>query len=126
MLSTPCWRAKRLPPIKQKHSAARSNASGRIEMHVSKVAHGCAALVLAANLVHAQSGKAELPAVQRITHEQLESMVRKDSGNVVLVSAWATWCKPCNEEMPSLVRLRREFRSRPFTLILISADELDL
>ena len=26
-------------------------------------------------------------------------------GNLIIINFWATWCKPCKEEMPSLDRL---------------------
>ncbi|TFH21384.1 MAG: TlpA family protein disulfide reductase [Myxococcales bacterium] len=30
-------------------------------------------------------------------------------GKIVLLNFWATWCRPCREEMPLLERLHREF-----------------
>ena len=44
-------------------------------------------------------------------------------GQVVLVNLWATWCKPCEEEMPSMERLRQALRDRGFEILAISVDE---
>jgi peroxiredoxin len=44
-------------------------------------------------------------------------------GQVVLLNFWATWCKPCEEEMPAMERLYRELGPRGFELVAISVDE---
>jgi peroxiredoxin len=43
-------------------------------------------------------------------------------GQVILLNFWATWCPPCREEMPSMERLYRRFKSRGFTILALSID----
>ncbi len=45
-------------------------------------------------------------------------------GKVVFVNFWATWCKPCREEMPSMERLYRFLKSKdvPFEILAVSID----
>ncbi|HVP29026.1 MAG TPA: TlpA disulfide reductase family protein [Myxococcota bacterium] len=43
-------------------------------------------------------------------------------GRVVLLNFWATWCKPCESEMPSMENLHRELAGQPFTLLAVSVD----
>ncbi|MFN3872412.1 MAG: peroxiredoxin family protein [Ignavibacterium sp.] len=40
----------------------------------------------------------------------------------VLLSFWATWCKPCMEEMSELNKIYEEFKDKGFTLLAISTD----
>ena len=44
-------------------------------------------------------------------------------GRVVLINFWATWCEPCRDEMPSLVRLRDKLEGRPFELVMVNYGE---
>jgi thiol-disulfide isomerase/thioredoxin len=47
-------------------------------------------------------------------------------GQVVFVNFWATWCPPCREEMPSMVRLGQELAARHpgrFRMVAVSVDE---
>ncbi len=44
-------------------------------------------------------------------------------GKVVLVNFWATWCKPCEDEMPAMERLYRELGTDHFELLAVSVDE---
>ncbi len=44
-------------------------------------------------------------------------------GRVVLVNFWATWCKPCEDEMPSMERLYRALHPSGFELVAVSVDE---
>ena len=44
-------------------------------------------------------------------------------GQVVLVNFWATWCKPCEDEMPAMERLYRELAPQGFELLALSVDK---
>ncbi|MCL2761108.1 MAG: TlpA family protein disulfide reductase [Desulfuromonadales bacterium] len=44
-------------------------------------------------------------------------------GKVVLVNFWATWCPPCREEIPSMMKLNKAMAGKPFQLLAISIDE---
>ena len=43
-------------------------------------------------------------------------------GKVVFLNFWATWCKPCEEEMPSMERLHQRFKDRGLVVLAISED----
>ncbi len=61
-------------------------------------------------------------ALKPATAEDVLREVARSRGDVVLVNLWATWCVPCREEFPDLVRVQSEFGKRGFRLILVSAD----
>ncbi len=44
-------------------------------------------------------------------------------GKVVLLNVWATWCKPCEAEMPSLERLFRELGADGLVVVAVSVDQ---
>jgi len=44
-------------------------------------------------------------------------------GRVVLVNFWATWCEPCESEMPAMDRLHAALPSDEFELVAVSIDE---
>ena len=44
-------------------------------------------------------------------------------GKVVLLNFWATWCKPCEDEMPAMERLYRSLAGTDFELVAVSVDE---
>ena len=48
-------------------------------------------------------------------------------GKVVFVNFWATWCKPCRDEMPSMEALNKTMADKPFQMLsIIFNDDLDL
>jgi len=44
-------------------------------------------------------------------------------GKIVLVNFWATWCPPCRDEIPDLIRLQSKYRDR-LIVLGISEDEV--
>ncbi|HEX5833417.1 MAG TPA: TlpA disulfide reductase family protein [Pyrinomonadaceae bacterium] len=45
------------------------------------------------------------------------------SGKVLLVNLWATWCGPCRNETPELVRLYREYQDRGLEIVGLSTED---
>ncbi len=44
-------------------------------------------------------------------------------GKVVLLNFWATWCPPCREEIPSMMKLNTLMAGKPFQMVAVSVDE---
>ncbi len=55
----------------------------------------------------------------------VEKMLGGARGKVVVVNLWATWCKPCVEEMPYLARFYREYRPKNVAFFAFSVDAPD-
>jgi len=44
-------------------------------------------------------------------------------GKVVLLNFWATWCPPCREEIPSMMKLNSAMAGKQFQMVAVSIDE---
>ena len=44
-------------------------------------------------------------------------------GKVVVLNVWATWCRSCRKELPSLDGLRKQLDHRRFAVIGLSVDD---
>jgi peroxiredoxin len=60
----------------------------------------------------------ELPRVGPGDPVSLESL----RGQIVLLNFWATWCKPCEEELPAMERLHQALSGGGFQLVAVSVD----
>ncbi len=46
-------------------------------------------------------------------------------GRIILVNFWATWCRACLEEIPTLIKLETNLRHEGLSLVAVSLDEPD-
>lgn len=60
--------------------------------------------------------------VQDSDHKVTLSQFR---GKVVVLNFWATWCPPCVEETPSLVRMTARMKDKGVVVLAVSIDEDD-
>lgn len=44
-------------------------------------------------------------------------------GKYILVDFWASWCTPCREENPNLVKLYKKYKSKGFEIFQVSLDK---
>lgn len=59
-----------------------------------------------------------LPADKNV----LDSIRTANRENVILINFWATWCRPCTEEFPDLMKLYKNYSDKNFKIIFISLD----
>jgi peroxiredoxin len=52
------------------------------------------------------------------------ALVANKSDKLRLINVWATWCAPCVEEFPGLVKLTRQLGNRDFEVVTISMDDV--
>jgi thiol-disulfide isomerase/thioredoxin len=53
---------------------------------------------------------------------EVESLFQQQNDTTYVVNFWATWCKPCREEIPFLQRLANETTDQKLRVILVSLD----
>lgn len=79
-------------------------------------------IILIALLVTAISTQAISQELKPADHTTLDSIKAANKGKVVLFNFWATWCKPCVEEFPDLVKINEAYKDDDFKIILVSLD----
>jgi thiol-disulfide isomerase/thioredoxin len=65
-----------------------------------------------------------LPVVSEINTEALIALLKRESTKPLLVNFWATWCDPCREEFPDLVKIDADYRKQGLDFVTVSLDDL--
>jgi thiol-disulfide isomerase/thioredoxin len=72
-------------------------------------------------------GKAELKddkkySVEIIDEKQLSEIISNRGGRALFVNVWATWCAPCVEEFPDIVKTVNYYDSGDIDFISLNVD----
>jgi thiol-disulfide isomerase/thioredoxin len=62
--------------------------------------------------------------VRAVNAEEMQALLKRDGKHPLLVNYWATWCDPCRDEFPDLVKIDRDYRAKGLDFIAISLDDL--
>jgi thiol-disulfide isomerase/thioredoxin len=64
--------------------------------------------------------------IRLIDLEGLKKLIATDSKDPqpILINFWATWCDPCREEFPDLVKIDADYRAKKLNFVAISLDDV--
>lgn len=61
----------------------------------------------------------EIPVIDEVW---LKNKIKNRDGKLLFVNFWATWCQPCVEEFPDLVKVYNKHKGSDFEFLSISVD----
>ena len=64
------------------------------------------------------------PRARAINAEELQVLMKRNGSRPLLVNYWATWCDPCRDEFPDLVKIDEDYRAKGLDFVAISLDEV--
>ena len=59
-----------------------------------------------------------------IDKDQFSDMVNNRNGRILFVNVWATWCIPCIEEFPDVIKLHNTFSNKPVDFVSLNVNLL--
>ena len=64
--------------------------------------------------------------IRVIDLEGLKKVLQRDPNDKrpLLLNFWATWCDPCREEFPDLVKLDADYKDKPLNFVAVSLDDI--
>jgi len=83
------------------------------------------AILIVGGITSASSGEANgpAPAFTLTSISGQTASLNQYKGQVVMVNFWATWCGPCQQEMPLLDQMYKKFKPTGFTLLGVNVDK---
>src|ERR1041385_5328723 len=92
----------------------------RVAARVSALLMVAAGILIAHPSVTAQKrarAVRPVPVVKVVDAAGLSALLKRENAKPLLVNYWATWCEPCREEFPDLVKIDSAYRSKGLDFI---------
>ena len=75
--------------------------------------------------VSVDAGRNQAGPVVPLDLAGLKNLIKERNGKILFLNIWATWCAPCVEEFPDLIKLARSCPGSQVEVVGISADYPD-
>jgi thiol-disulfide isomerase/thioredoxin len=77
-------------------------------------------IIILLPLIFTVAGRSQ--EVKVMDFNQLAPLLEQKNDTVYMINFWATWCLPCVEEMPDILKFAQDKKNTRFKLILVSLD----
>ncbi len=90
----------------------------------------CIMLLSFAAPAQRKKGRATKPrkpvaVVSPIDTDALKGLLKQERPGPLLVNFWATFCDPCRDEFPDLVKIDKDYRPRSLEFVTVSLDDME-
>jgi len=72
---------------------------------------------------HRLGGEISIPSL--INTAELKRLISERHGRVLFLNVWATWCEPCTQEFPDIIKLSAAYSKRAVDFVAVSVDYPD-
>jgi thiol-disulfide isomerase/thioredoxin len=86
----------------------------------------CSSVVFVAPAQINGASAAKSAEIHQIDFDGLKKLLARDPKDTrpLLINFWATWCDPCREEFPDLVKIDNDYRAKGLNFVAVSLDDI--
>jgi peroxiredoxin len=82
-----------------------------------------ALLTLSGSVSAGEAPRAAAPAISLKSLDGKPVTLAQHKGKVVLISFWATWCGPCQQELPKIQAIATKYADKGLVVLTVSVDD---
>ncbi|MFC2100469.1 TlpA disulfide reductase family protein [Bacteroidota bacterium] len=60
--------------------------------------------------------------IKKVSFDEFEPWLHRTDETIYVINFWATWCKPCIEELPAFEEINKTYRNKNIKVLLVSLD----
>lgn len=60
--------------------------------------------------------------IRVMNYKEFDTYLHKNNDTTYIFNFWATWCKPCIEELPAFEKLHNKYKNEKMKVVLVSLD----
>ncbi len=64
--------------------------------------------------------------VEVVKWPTLQQYINQKNDKVKVINFWATWCRPCMEELPHFEKIHRQYKDKNVEVLLVSLDQASM